>query len=152
MASSRITGNQTTISKAGDAGTWACGLVVNNVTEWTAEITTQEVDGTSKVDAGYYFPVYGTKSCRFTITMNGSQTVGLLSSTSASGGYAPDNTTSGATIVLSLYDSTTDSKISGVAKVFSTSIDGAVYNEATRMLSVTFAGVYQGKFYVVAPA
>jgi len=148
----RVTGLQTSIVKNGSAGTWAAGLVINNVTEWTATITTQEVDGTSKQDAGYYFPVYGVKSCRGTITMNADSAVGLLSTTTASTGYQPDGTTSAAMISLSLYDTTTDSKLSGLAKVFTTAIDGAVYNEATRMVQVSFDYVYQGKFYVVGPS
>jgi hypothetical protein len=147
----RLTGLQTTIAKSGSSGTWAAGLVINNVTRWTSEITTQEVDGTSKQDGGYYFPVYGVKSCRGTVEMNADAAVGLLSTLTASNGYQPDYTTSAAMITLSLYDTTTDSRISGLAKVFTTSIDGAVYTEATEMVRVTFQYVMQGKFYVVSP-
>lgn len=122
----------TTTAKSGKAGTVAAtagtGDVGTEVTEWSATLTEEELDGTNTAGAGFYDGVSGIKKC------TGSAT--FIGSTRPSEGTVTDLTLAeGAT--------TGDWEITGDAALTDISVTSPVQGSVVAFTaSFTFRGAY----------
>jgi hypothetical protein len=129
----KFAGQSANVTLSGAAGTWAAGLVVGNLRDWTATITRNLVDATTKSDSGFTSDVYGPSSCEGTVTMAADDTTAL----SIAAGTDP-------TVELNLFSTTR--KISGTAKLMTMDLDGFSMPPPGALPVVTFRFRFQGTF------
>lgn len=105
---SSLTSSSVTLS--GASGTWAAGIVAGNVRSWSATVTVQKIDATSKSDAGWTNTLDGVKTVTGRIRMAADDTQAL-------------SVTNGApTVNLNLY--TTARKLSGAFRLAQIDLSG----------------------------
>lgn len=129
---SGISGN---VTKASDSGTWAAGVVTDNIRRWEASISKNLVDSTSKSDAGFSSDVYGISVCEGTIVMAADDTTAL---SIAAGSADP-------TVTLVLKGSRS---ITGTAKLSTINNSGQSFTPPGELAEVTFRFRYQGTFTI----
>ena len=112
------------------SGTWATGIVTNNIRRWECTLTRNLVDSTSKNDAGNSSDVYGIITGEGTIVMAADDTTALL----LTAGTDP-------TVALVLKS---PKQISGAAKIMSIQNSGQSFSAPGELAEVTFRFRFQG--------
>lgn len=118
------------VSITSGSGTWAAGIVTNNIRRWECTLTRNLVDSTSKSDAGTSSDVYGITSGEGTIVMAADDTTALA----LTAGTDP-------TVTLTLKGSR---NISGAAKIASLAHSGQSFSAPGELAEVTFRFRFQG--------
>lgn len=118
------------VTITGGSGTWAAGIVTNNIRRWESTITRNLVDSTSKSDAGNSTDVYGVTTGEGTIVMAADDTTALA----LTAGTDP-------TVTLTLKGSR---NISGAAKIMSLQNTGQSFTPPGELAEVTFRFRFQG--------
>lgn len=129
---SGISGN---VALTSTSGNWGAGVVVANIRGWTATITQNAVDSTSKGDSGFTTDVRGTQTCEGTITMATDDTTVLL----ITGTTDP---------AIELIMTGSARKISGNARLTLLDFAGQTFAPPGELAEVTFSFRMQGSFTV----